>query len=340
MDAPASSSAAPVASSSSSSNTTPQSPSAPTSSGSVSSTGHNPVGSANVSAPNSKFADSTTTGTPPPNAAEATAAKAEAEAKRYKFKLKINGEETEQEFDEAALTARLQKEIAVEKRMQQAAEREKRIQAALEMGKKDPDQAFKALFGINAREYYEQKLAEEWDQMEAQGKMSPEERLRAEYEQKLSAKEAELKAIRDAEEAQKRSVVEQQVWERTEKDYVEALKSTDLPVSHETLELMADIGMMNLEQGIDLSPQQIAAEARERMSQVNQSLMRNLRGPQLVKYLGPEVVNEIRQHLVAEAKAKRAAPAPAPKVVADKDDSPMPKTRDSMKSWREFVRGD
>jgi hypothetical protein len=274
------------------------------------------------------------------DAALAAEAAAKKEAERRRYKLKVDGAELEEELTDDEVTVRLQKARAAEKRMQEAAAQRKQLQEAVEYLKKDPFAAFKESFGVDLDELAERRLAERYREQ----LMTPEEqeRLRLQREnESYKAREAEAQRQR---EEQARQAYEAKVAEEMERDFMSALEASDLPKTKETLRLMAEVAQLNLDHGIELTPAQMAAEVRERISGIHQHVTRSLKGESLLKYLGDDVVKEVLRQSVARVKGTSATPAPTPNPFGDKTTAPgddeapkKPRQMKTMDDWRKAM---
>lgn len=274
--------------------------------------------------PDSRFADK---GSPPP-AAEATEARKEAE--RRKYKLKIDGQEREEDLSDDEVSVRLQKALGAEKRMQEAAEYRKKFQAASEAIRSDPFAALKEAYGIDIEKLAEERLAQKY-----QEQLLPEnERKELEYKRQIEARDAQLKAIRDAEESKHQEAFNAKVLQETEAGFLTALQTSGLPQNYETLRMMAEVAKFNLEHGLELTPAQIAAEVQSKASQTTQHVLKGLKGESLVKFLGPDVVKEVLRLSVEKIRPKAKAALVTPEVQSTDIEDRKPR---NMKSSREVA---
>jgi hypothetical protein len=331
---------------------TPSSDSAPTQSSSsgtpapassAQSNTNNAGNIANKLAPNSSFSDQSTAPT-------TEAQKAEEKWKR-KFKLKVDGQEYEEELDEVAITTRLQKAHAAEKRMQEAAESRKRQQQLIDLGKENFEEAAKALWGLDPRAHYEKMLADEYDRQLQEADMTPEQRALAEKERALAEREAEVKKWRDEREQEKQNAELTQQRQSEERYLSEALELSKLPKTHESLYYLAETASLNEEMGIELSPEQVANETRERLKSISNHVLDGFDNDDagLVRWLGEKRIQQVRRFLVAQAKGiKQPAPvvaprepealAPGAKLTDDIAPKKMERKPDAVTSFRRFMR--
>lgn len=248
-------------------------------------------------------------------------AEAKAEAARRKYRLKVDGEEQELELDDTEVTTRLQKAHAAEKRMSEAAEIRKAFQEVMGRLKEDPFSVLQdPAFGIDLDALAEQRLAEKYQRALDEQNMTEEQRaLRDaqaqadEYRKKVEKFESEQKAKAQQEFEAK---VQADIHSRIES----ALKSEGMEPSYETLYEIAEVGKLSLQHGIDLTPEQLAAEVKarraEREGKFKKQLLSGAKGEQLIQLLGPDVVKEVIRAQLATMKAPQSFAKPAPRPVA------------------------
>lgn len=232
---------------------------------------------------------------------------------RKKFTFKVDGKEIAEELSEHEIQTRLQKALAVEKRFQDVANQRKQIEAALAQIKENPAKALKELAGLDLDEWAEKRLIERYND----SLMSDEEREKITLQKKLAAYEKQEAEQKTAQERAKQEAYEKQIFEQTERDFMAALDKLgyDKGFSKTTLlPMLADVAETALEYGVDLTPDQMAAEVNRRLEQVHRRQVGSLRGESLLKYLGDEAVNEIIKAKLAATKIRpnAAAPIPAP----------------------------
>lgn len=275
----------------------------------------------------------------------APAGETAAERKARLLKLKVDGVEEEVNLDEMPdedLATQLQLAKAARKRMQEAADVRRKFQQLVEMGKERPDEAFEALFGKNfketAEEYLRQKYAEE--------ELPEAEKEKLALQRQLAEERARREAFENAEREKKIAEIQQQQFQQFETEYRSALTKHDLPFTKETAYLMAQVGMLNLQHGIDLTADQMATEVKKRLTGMTQGVFKQLKGAALLSYLGDDVVKEVVRMSVERVRGAKAAPkpfeppAPAPTEFKDDlDEAPQAKRqRVSVNAWRKFAR--
>lgn len=267
---------------------------------------------------------------------EAPAKETQAE-KRFRLAGKVDGKEEVWEGTESEMLARLQKGSAADKRMAQAAEERKKHDARKEAIKKDPNALWKMAqeeFGIEDIDTLaEQRLLEKYKLQE----MSEEQKAAYDKDQRLKAYEAQEQERKAQEEARQREEAETHQWKRIEADFTQALEKTGLPGSMEMLRSMAEIAQMNLKYDLELTPDQMAAEVKDREEQAAkkyQARFASKAGEDLLGSLGDEVTEKVRQALLARAKGKKTQ-TQAAKPLTPKAEETKPMTREE---WRKYLR--
>jgi len=275
-----------------------------------------------------------------PPAGETPAAKAS-----RKLSIKVDGQVEDVDIDsmdDAELTKRLQFAKAAQKRMQEASEIKKQQEAFRERLKKDPVNALKdPEFGVDVRKMIEDQILREYEEQqmdEPTRKVKQMERAMAEREAQIAAKE---QAYQDRE----TSALNEKVFNETKAQFEEALNTGGLPKNQHTIGLMAQVAQECIENGIEASPAQLAAEVRNRLSEINSHVLKGMKGEQLAKYLGDEQITEVLRYAVERVKAQQnqagyEKPAEAPAVGEESYDpkASANKKRQELASVRQFFR--
>lgn len=254
-------------------------------------------------------------------------------AERRKYALKVDGQEIEEELTDDEIRVRLQKAHAVDKRFAEVANQRKQIEAALAQLKTDPAKALKEIAGLDLDEWAEKRILERYQEA-----MLPEaEREKAELQRKVAEYERMMEEQKTAAETAKQQEYEQQVFEQTERDFIQAVEQLgyDKGFSRTVLvPMMAEIAESALDYGVELTPSQMAAEANKRLETIHRRQVQGLKGEQLLRYLGDDVVTEAIRAKLAATKGAVGQSAPTPPPPARK-----PTTQESRKpmtpaEWR------
>ena len=246
-------------------------------------------------------------------AAGKTATEAQKAVERIKLRLKIDGREEEREFDPEQLAVHVQKAGAADKRMQEAAQIRKSFQAIVERLKQDPFEVLSdPAIGVDLEALAEKRLADKY----RKAMMSDEERAVYERQQEYERIKSENDRYKRAEQQRRQTEIDRKVFQETEQNFKTALGKVGLPPSYELLREMAKIARDNLQFGIELSPAQLAAEVRSHVegtrTKLEEKVRTSLKGEELIKYLGEDVVREILRAQVAKVRAKQSTLEPVP----------------------------
>lgn len=267
-----------------------------------------------------------------PAAPKDAAPKAPTAAERRKYALKVDGQEIEEELSDDEIRVRLQKAHAVDKRFQEVAQQRKVIEEALKTIKTDPAKALKEIAGLDLDEWAEKRILERYQEA-----MMPEaEREKAEMQRKLAEYERQFEEQKTAAETARQQEYEQQVFEKTEQEFISAVEQLgyDKGFSRTVLvPMMAEIAESALDYGVELTPSQMAAEANKRLETIHRRQVQGLRGEALLRYLGEDVVTEAIRAKLAATKGAVAAPASTPPP-ARKPSTEAPRKSMTPQEWR------
>lgn len=260
---------------------------------------------------------------------------------RLKLKVKVNGKELEREFDPTELQLYVQKGMGADEKFQKAAEVQKTFAQLQKALKDNPFEALKdPAFGIDLEQLAIQHLAKKFE-MEEKQKADPLKFELEQYKEKVAKYEAEQAKAAEERKAAAAREQNERMWAETEKSWLSALEKSGLGPNKAYIRQMAEIGRDFLDAGLDLQPELIIAEMKNRMAESQKLLMGNLSVKELVGYLGEDRVNEIMALKVAELKAARAAPEPLKAPEAPKPPK-SPEEVDSSAALRamfDFKRG-
>jgi hypothetical protein len=180
------------------------------------------------------------------------------EQKLKEYRLKVNGREKLVKFnpfDDAEVTRYLQKAEASDSKFQEAAEVRKAAMQFIDELRKNPAKVLRdPNIGIDVKKFAEQILNDQVEELQK----TPEQREREKLQKELE----DLKKERDTE----RKDREQKEFERLQAEHERTLESDisaaldigGLPKTPRTVKAMAEMMMIALENGIDLSAKEIA----------------------------------------------------------------------------------
>jgi hypothetical protein len=221
-------------------------------------------------------------------AKEAAKEEARKEAFRLKRKVKVYGEEQELDLDEDGAVREIARGRAALKKLAEATKFGEAGREVLKLAKENPEALFRSL-GVDVEDWAKKRLATQAEL----AAMSPEERRAAEAEAQRDAYRAQLEQIAQAHQQQKREAELEQLRSAAIERYSAALKAGGLPKTYTTLRLMNQLEKEAMEDGIEYSPQELVADARQRIAEMSNQHLAGLDGPGLVEALGPERVKLI-----------------------------------------------
>lgn len=232
---------------------------------------------------------------------------------KRKFVGKIDGAEKAWELSDEEVAVRLQKSEAAEKRFQEGAALRKQgeaIQAQFQEFKKlaleDPAAVLRAL-GVEDPHAAAEKLVEsKWKR----DVMPEHERKLAEAQEKLAAAEKWKSDQLAKEESAKTTAAQKQLETKIEADFKRAFEVSGLPWDPDHLEQFGKVALEALDYGIDITPEQMAAEVKSRLETKSTETESKLKtqvlsrkGDELLTWLGDDVVKEVLRAAVSKHKA-------------------------------------
>lgn len=258
-----------------------------------------------------------------------------AEKKARKYQIKVDGQAREIDLDsmnDEELVKRVQLAEAAQRRMQEASEQRKQVESLFKLLKENPIEALKnPALGVDVRKMVEDQILREYE--EAQ--LSEPERKAKELERQLQAREAKIQEYEQAKASEAQRQLEERVFQETQRQFVAALDAADLPRNQETIYMMADVARLNLENGIELSPAQMAAEVKDRLSQMHTHIVRGLDGEKLMSYLGDDVITKVLKYAVERVKAQENNTAFKPPVAQTENDLKTQTANDRRRDMRD-----
>lgn len=299
---------------------------------------------ATPAAPSAPAASPNTQATPPA-ASAAPVGETPAEKKARIHRIKVDGVEEDLDLDKLTdedHVKNAQWAKAARRRMQEAAETKKSFQAIVEQMKKDPFSLSKLhpeFKDLDLRKAAEDRLVQEFQESQ----MDEPTRRANQLQRELEAERARTAEFENQQKTVKQQQLEERVFQETQRDFISALEASDLPKTKETLFQMAQVAQIAFENGLELSPRQIADEVKKKQAAMHQQLTRGLTGEKLINHLGPEVVRAVLQYSLDKAKGRLPGTPGATKppveqpAVTDLPDKPERKPQD-YQAARKFFR--
>ncbi len=235
---------------------------------------------------------------------EPQAAKPLTQAQKEKFMLTVDGEDFEEEIDfnnKEDLKKRFQLAAAAKKRMGEAVTEKRKAFEIIKAFEQDPESML-ARLGPKGREIAEKYLLKQiQDDM-----LSPEEKearlTKAELE-KYRAKEKEAEENKVKTVAQQKEAHYAQEFQKT---IITALDKSGMPKSPALVKQMASIMAKNLQLGLELTPDDLAAEVRSENNKTLKAIIADATGDQLIEMFGPDIAKKIRQSDIRKLQEKQS----------------------------------
>lgn len=239
--------------------------------------------------------------------------KAAAKKTLKQLKIKVDGKEYLEDLPfeipdddnaKAYMTKQLQMSKASQKRMAESAALEKEVQAFVELLKKDPAKVLSdPNIGIDLNQFAAQIIENEIKNSKKTPEQIANEKLQAELK---ALREEKKRAEKEAKEREFQRV-QQQEYERYDMQMSQALEKSDLPKSPYVVKKMADLLYLGLENGVDLSPQDVLPLVREEIQGDIKDMFAAMPDEVIEQLVGSEKINSIRKKKVAAAKAASQA---------------------------------
>lgn len=249
--------------------------------------------------------------------AKKVAAVKEVEKKLKKLKLKVDGQEFEEEFDpndDEYMTRQLQMAKAGQKRMGEHAQLQKEVKAFIDALKKDPRRVLSdPTIGVDVKKFAAQILEEEIEN----SKKSPEQLEKEQLEKELKALKEERE--REKEENQQKDFqrLQDQAYERYDISISNAIEKSDLPKSPYVVNKIADILLLGLKNGLDVSAEDAMSIVHDDITNDIKQMFSAMPEEVIEKIVGKDIINKIRKKSIAKAKSSGNVPTPLKSSIKD-----------------------
>ncbi|HEY9661953.1 MAG TPA: hypothetical protein V6C65_26150 [Allocoleopsis sp.] len=226
------------------------------------------------------------------------------------LKTKINGREVE--VDEETVIKRYQKEETADQKLREAAQMRREVESFYETLLNNPEEILNdPRIPLKKRELAEKWLMDTLSQ-ELGEPEDPRDKKLKEVEGKLKTfeeREAEAKAKAEQEEFQQ---VVNTRREQIAKTLTAAIQQSPLAqdpdTSAATIKEMAMYMKMCRDAKYDVTPEEIAAHVEKKHNKSIQHLVGKLKGEQLIRYLGQDIINEVRRYDLQQLQKSRELP--------------------------------
>lgn len=198
-------------------------------------------------------------------------------------------------------------------RLQKAAELTKAAKQFEDQFGKDPVAAMVAKFGPEkTKEMLEDRLYDMYER----AKESPEKREAREAKEELERLRAEKQKLEDERETARQEALEKHFAEKWNREFTDAIKETGMDHTAENVARMAELGLLALENELDVDPADIARMVKHENETRLRKLATSLSPEQLIAYLGDEAIDKIRKANLTKLKSSpvQRRPGTAPKA--------------------------
>lgn len=219
-----------------------------------------------------------------------------------KLKIKVDGKEEDLEFDpedEEFLRKNFQLSRAAQKRMSEKAQLEKQVEYFINELKNNPRKILAdPNIGIDVK-----KLAAEIIEEEIQNSQKTPEQLKAEQLER-ELKELKEQREKESEEFKRKEFerIQEREFERYDQLMTQALDSSDLPKSPYVVKKLADYMLVGLQNGMDVTPQDVLPLVREEMMNDIKQMFSIMPEEVIEQIVGKDVINKIRKKSISKAK--------------------------------------
>jgi len=256
------------------------------------------------------------------------------EKKLKKLKLKVDGEEYDEEFDpndDEYLTRQLQLAKVSQKRMGEYASLEKELIDFMQELKSNPRKALsKDFIGLDLKKLATEIIDEEIERSQKSPEQLEKEKL-----------EDELRSIKEEREREKQEAQASELERRREQEaerydilMEKALTQSDLPKTPYTVKKLAELMLIGLENGIDLTPNELIPLVKEEMQSDLKQMFSAMPEDVIEQIVGKDVFNRVRKKNLA--KAKNAPQAVSKSVKEVSKEAQDKKQEAAKKSFKEF----
>lgn len=259
-------------------------------------------------------------------------AKREAQKLLKKYDIKVDGASRTIELDinnDSDVIKHLQMSAASQKRMQESAEVRKAAMDFIDQLRKNPRKVLTdPNIGVDVKKFAEEILNEQLQEAEK----SPEQREREKLQAELQEARKRAKDLEEENKNKDFSRMQAEQANKLESDISAALDVGGLPKTPRTVKNMAEYMMIALQNGIDLSAQDIAPIVKNNTKGEFMEILSSLSDDQLEDFLGKTVIGRLRKKNVSKAKLQTAsAIKDTATAAAAKKDAETPKKKMTIK---------
>lgn len=256
------------------------------------------------------------------------------EKKLKEYKLKVDGKEKSIKLDlsnDEEITKYLQKAEASDKKFAEAAEVRKAAISFIDELKKNPRKVLSdPNIGVDLKKFAEEIMNEALQEMEKSPEQREHDKLKKELEDIKKQRDDEKKSSDEKEFTRLQVEHERQL----ETEITAALDVGGLPKTPRTVKAMAEMMMIALQNGIDLSPQEIAPIVKNTTMGEFKDIVNSLSDDQLEDFMG-DAIKRLQKKRVAKVKSVESASSIKATASAPKKEEPK---ADKKLTIREFLK--
>lgn len=235
-----------------------------------------------------------------------------AKGNRRRFKLKVDGKEYDEEVDlddNDFLTKQFQLSKVSQKRMAEAASLEREVKQFIEELRKNPRKVLSdPNIGVDIKRMAADVIEEEIANSQKSPELLAKEKLEAEL-QDLKDAQAKEREDHKTREFQRIQAAE---YQRYDMLMSQALEKSDLPKSPYTIKKMADYMLIGLQNGIDVTPDDVLPLVRAEIQNDLKEMFAVMPEEVIEKIIGKDVFTKVRKKNLATG---RATPTGTAKVL-------------------------
>ncbi len=227
--------------------------------------------------------------------------KKEAVKQLKRLKVKVNGKEVEREIDfdnDDYLREMIQKGESADQKFQESAAIRKQMEAFVQLMKNDPLTALQKL-GHDPDEWAEKHLSKRLEEMQKSPEQKAQEAMQKELEQLKKEKEEFEKTRFDAEQQR----IQDEYSRQLDQEITEGLSASDLPKSPYVVKRVAELMMLGISKGKNVSVKDVLPLAERQIKGEIQQMFGAMPEELIEKVLGQDISNKLRKNRLKKMKA-------------------------------------
>lgn len=250
------------------------------------------------------------------------------------YKLKVNGKEKTVRFDasnDEEVIKYLQKAEASDSKFAESAEIRKAAMQFIKELKENPRKVLSdPNIGVDLKKFASEIMNEELQEMEK----TPEQKEREKLQKELEALKKEREDEKKSSEQKEFERMSAEHERNLETEISAALDVGGLPKTARTVKIMAEMAMIALQNGIDVSMKDLAPLVKNTTLSEFKEVVSSLSDDQLEDFLGKEVLGRLRKRNVAKSKPVETTNSLKSTGLSSKKSEPTkPVAKQSIRDW-------